>query len=104
MIQNKKPLTLAEVHDVLKHIDSEKAKNVADFIKKFIKISPAEAANLRQKIESLNIAKLRDEDAVKIADFMPDDAEDLKKIFAGGEISLNQDEITQLLELLKQKK
>lgn len=103
MINDKKAITLAETHEILVQIDGDKAKFVSDFIKKFVKMKSADALKLKQKIESLNIVKLKDEDVVKIVDFLPQDAEDIKKIFTGSDVNLNQDEITQLLELFKNK-
>lgn len=104
MIEESKSITLAEVRELLKKIETEKAKFVSSFIKRFTKLSASEALKLKQNLETLNIAKLKEEDIVKLIDFKPEDAEDVRKIFAGSEFSLNQDEITKVLEIFKQKK
>ncbi|MCL6500829.1 MAG: hypothetical protein K6T16_02235 [Candidatus Pacearchaeota archaeon] len=104
MIRESKPITLAEARELLKKVDTDKAKAVADFIKKFTKLSAADAVKLKQALIALDIAKFKEEEIVKLVDFRPEDAEDVRKIFAGSDISLDQDEITKVLEALKQKK
>ncbi|MEM4152981.1 MAG: hypothetical protein QXK80_02620 [Candidatus Pacearchaeota archaeon] len=103
MIINKKPVTLAEVRELLKNCDTEKAKSTVDFIKKFNKMNVLEANKLKQELLALDIAKLKEEDIVKIIDFMPEDVEDVRKIFSGSDVNLDQDEITKILEILKKK-
>jgi DNA-directed RNA polymerase subunit F len=103
MIQESKIITLAEARELLKKADTDKAKAISDFIKRFTKLSASDVQKLRKALESLNIAKLRDEDIVRLIDFKPEDAEDVRKIFAGSEFSLDQDEITKVLEALKKK-
>lgn len=103
MIKDKKSITLAEARELLKNSEGEKVKATADFIKKFMKLSANDAVKLKQELMALDIVKLKEEDIVKIIDFMPEDAEDLRKIFSGYDISLEQDEITKILEILKKK-
>ncbi len=103
MIKDKKPVTLAEAREILKSSEGERVKATADFIKKFTKLSSAEALKLKKELMELDIVKLKEEDIVKIIDFMPEDAEDLRKIFSGYDISLEQDEITKILQILKKK-
>lgn len=104
MIKDKKPVSLAEARELLKHSDSEKAKALADFIKKFTKLSAADSEKLRKSLVDLDISKIRSEEIIKIIDFMPEDAEDVRKIFSGSDINLDQNEITKVLEALKHKK
>jgi DNA-directed RNA polymerase subunit F len=54
---------------------------------------------MRDELRNLNSIKLKEEHFVKIVDFMPEDAADVIKVLPG--ISLNQDEITQILEIVK---
>jgi DNA-directed RNA polymerase subunit F len=104
MIQEKNPITMAEVLEILKKSDTEKAQIMSDFIKKFIKTKPEDAKKIKEDLKTLDLAKLREEDIVKIIDFMPEDAEDLRKIFTSSDVSLEQEEITKILETIKKKK
>lgn len=103
MIQESKTITLAEARELLKKADTDKAKAISDFIKRFTKLSTSDVLKLKKALESLNIAKLKAEDIVRLIDFKPEDTEDIRKIFVGSEFSLDQDEITKVLEVLKKK-
>jgi len=103
MIKNKKPVTLAEVQELLKNQQNERAKATVELIKKFIKINEKEALKLKEELAGLGIVKLKEEDIVKIVDFMPEDAEDVRKIFVGHDIELEQNEINKILEVIKKK-
>jgi DNA-directed RNA polymerase subunit F len=99
VIKELKPITMAEAREILKDSETDKAKSADLFIKKFTKLSPDEARKMFDAMKKLNIEKLKDEDIVKIIDFMPQDPEDLRKIFIGSDINLEQDEITKILEI-----
>ncbi len=98
MIKNIELLSMAEAEGYLdKNEDSEE---VDAFIKKFVKISPDEAKDLRKKLESLEIMKLNPESIIKIIDLLPENKEDLNKIF--NSVSLDEDETKKILETIKE--
>jgi len=103
MIIEKKPMTMAQTRDLLSKYDTEKSKMTSAFIKKFTKLSGEEAEKIFDNLKKLNLEKLKDEDLVKIIDFMPEDSDSLRKIFMGADISLEQDEITKILEITNKK-
>lgn len=78
----------------------EKHSELKGFIKKFIKISPEDAAELRKKIEVLNLMKVKPEHISKIIDILPEKAEDLNKIF--NDINLDEDETQKILGAVKE--
>ena len=92
---------MAETREILKDYETEKAKAVSAMIKKFNKLSADEAKKLFSEIKKLNIEKLKDEDIIKVIDFLPDDAESLRKIFTGADAALDQDEISKILNVIK---
>ena len=108
MIKNKTPVSLIEVKEILaehKQLEENKrAEAVLDYIKRFAKAKPDKAKSLIKELEELNLAKLKKESVVKIVEMMPEDAEDLRKIFVGGDVTLDQDEINTILEKVKQYK
>ena len=108
MIKNIKALSLAEVEGILKkHPQIEEnmaAKSTTEYIGKFVKLKPEKALGIKEILKELNIEKLKDKHISKIIDFMPEDAEDLKKIFVGEDFSLEQDEINRILEKIKESK
>ncbi len=99
MIKINKPLSMAEFAEYAKKIEDSEI-NLSGFIKKFIKLNLKEAKELRKKIEELELMKIKAEHIVKIIDLMPENVEDLNKIFA--DVSLNEDETRKILETIKE--
>jgi len=106
MIKNKDAVSLTEVKEILSEYpqaeENKRAEAVSAYIKKFAKTKSDKAKDLTRAIVELDLAKLKKEHIVKIVDVMPEDAEDLRKIFVGSDITLNQDEINSILERVKQ--
>jgi len=96
-ILNKTPLTIAEAKSYLK--ESEEKKPVDAYFKEFASLNLDKAKKLSEDIKALNNPKLKEEDIVKIVDFLPQDSEDLNKICL--EVSLSEEEINKILELVK---
>jgi DNA-directed RNA polymerase subunit F len=86
-------LSLAEANE---YIEDEE---INGFVKKFVKIKPDEAKKLRNEIDKLDNIKIKSEHIVKIIDLLPEDEQDLAKIF--NEVSLDSDEISKILEIVK---
>ena len=99
MIKNNQSLSMAEVTEYTKKTE-DTGKEIIGFIKKFTKLKPKEAKELRKKIEELGLMKVRTEYIVKIIDLMPENSKDLNKIFVG--ISLDEDETKKILETVKE--
>jgi DNA-directed RNA polymerase subunit F len=101
MIKNSEPLSMAESLEYIKG-DEENETKVAEFIKKFSKLKPKEAKELRQEIDSMGIIKVRPEYSVKIVDLLPETAEELNKIFV--DVTLEENETNKILEAVKKYK
>ena len=99
MIIESKPLSIAEAVEYIKE-DKDSETNVKGFIKKFTKLKSKEAAEFRKKLKDLDFMKMKETHIVKIVDLMPENSEDLNKIFT--EISLDEDETTKILEIVKE--
>ena len=84
--------------------DNKKAKEVVDYIKKFVKIKSEKAKEIKKAIQDLNMIKLKPKHIAKILDVMPEDIEDVRKIFVGEDVALDQDEITSILDAIKKNK
>jgi len=107
MIKNTQALNLSEVKDTLNEFpqleENEISKVTEDYISKFVKIKSEKAEELKQALRSLGIEKLKDKHIAKIIDLMPEDSDDLKKIFVGEDFSLDSEEITSILGKIKAK-
>jgi DNA-directed RNA polymerase subunit F len=110
MIKSTNVQTLGEVKAILEDISKEeneenkKIKETLTYLKKFVKSKPEHIKKLKEAVQNLNLDKLNQKSIAKIVDLMPEDAEDLKKIFFGEDINLEQDEISTILETLKRTK
>jgi DNA-directed RNA polymerase subunit F len=101
MIKNSEPLSMTEVVEYIKK-GGEGEAEVVGFIKKFNKIKPKEAKELKQEMEALGIVKIKPEYIIKIIDLLPENAEELNKIFV--DVSLDGDETKKILDAIKKYK
>ncbi len=97
MILEKIPVTMAEVKEVVVKLEERQA--LKDYMKKFTKLSKDKAEKLIEEVKALKNLKIKEENLVKLADFLPRDAEDLNKVFT--EVNLNEEEINAILEITK---
>jgi len=86
MIKNTELLSMAEA---IEYVNKEDSIDIKGFIKKFTKLKPKEAKELKKKLEGLDMMKLRAEQIIKIIDLLPENQEDLNKIV---DISLDENE------------
>ena len=94
MILSKKPVALAEVKDLAK--DSEN-KELVEYLKNFTKLTKDKAEKLKEEIRSLSNLKIKEEDIIKIADFLPKDKEEVNKIFI--DTTISEDEANAILAI-----
>jgi len=92
-----------EVQELLNDIpDSDKKQEMELFLKKFLKTKPEHAKKIKEELEKLDSIKIKRDHIVKIVDMCPVDASDVNKIFI--DVSLNEDEINKILEIVKSSK
>ena len=97
MILEKNPITFAEV---IWHIkDKEESKSISEYLKKFSKLSKEEALKIKSDISALNNPKLKEENIIKIIDFLPKSSEELNRILI--EASLSEEESNAILEIVR---
>ncbi len=99
MIRKSEQLSLVEVKELLKKLpDSEKVKEVSAYLKRFIKIEPAQAKKLKKELQE-ELPNLSSANIAKIMDILPHDSGDVRKIFV--DTSLDENEIAKILEIVK---
>ncbi len=101
MIKNLEPLSMAEAAEYLKDPEGREAE-IRGFIKKFTKMKPEKAKEIRKKITALDLMKVREEHISSIIDTLPENMEELNKIFR--EASLDEDEANKILTIIKENK
>jgi len=97
MIKNTTPLNMAETLEYVKK-DPDSGAEIQKFIKKFVKLKPEKAKEMRKKLEGLDLMKMKPEHISKIIDLLPEDPENLNKIF--NDVSLNEDETKKILKTI----
>ena len=98
MINNYESLSIPELLEYIKK--SEGNEKLSKFIKKFTKLKLKEAQKLREKLQNLELMKLKSEQITKIIELMPENQEELNKIFV--DIKLDEDESKKVLETVKE--
>lgn len=104
-VLEKKPISISEaktVLDALSKSDEElnyEQRIVVDYLSKFAKISAKKSQKLIDELLKLN-QKIKPELAVKIADLLPADEEDVRAIFAKERFTLTKEEIKAILEVI----
>jgi DNA-directed RNA polymerase subunit F len=89
---------MAEVQGYLEKEENDITLNT--FIKKFSKISPKDAKELRKKLVNLDLIKINDRDISKIIDILPQTKEELNKVCQ--EAGLDDDETNKILNETKE--
>ena len=98
MILKNEPISMAEALEYIK--DDSSGAEIKGFIKKFTKFKAVDAKKLKKKLEELDLLKVKLEHIIKIIDLIPENAEDLNKIFIG--VNLDEDETKKILETIKE--
>ena len=99
MIKYKEPLSMT---DALEYVEDKKDSeaDIRKLIKKFVKLNPEVAVKLREKLSSLGLLKLKQEYISKVIDIMPEDQENLNKIFT--DVVLDEDESKKILDTIRE--
>lgn len=104
-IIKKKKIPLATVRKVLrKRLKSKltyEQKMALENAEEFTKTSEYDAESIIKDLKALDMRKLKDKFIVKIADLIPQNKEELKIILSSSKISFKDDEIKQILDIVK---
>ncbi|MEK6821110.1 MAG: RNA polymerase Rpb4 family protein [archaeon] len=101
----KKPVSLSRVRELLEDratVEGEASyeqTQTMDYVSKFAKLSKDKAESLFNNL--LNIDRMTEEAAVKIVDFLPEDAESMKQVLPKGS-ELSDSQMGDVLTLIKQ--
>lgn len=101
MIYENTPLSMVESLEYIKDSEAENTELIG-FIKKFTELKQNQAKEMREKIEELKLLKVKKEHIAKVIDLLPENSEDLNKIFE--DINLDEDETNKLLDIVKKYK
>lgn len=103
-----KPLSLAEVKEILDKAekrDSELNYNSGrskDFLENFVQLTNDKKEELRKKLLSLDLTRLKEEHISKIADFLPVNENELKIILQAYPLSLPKKDQDAIISVVKE--
>ena len=107
-IINKEPLSLTEVKsalDKVKKRDEElnfRSNKTLEFIKTLHTLSKKDFKDLYEKIDALQIPRLKDLHIKKIIDLMPINVDDLKMILSGYTITVNNENMKKIVDAVSE--
>lgn len=107
-ILEKKPVSIAEVKDLLKTIhkrDEEltfRGGKTEDYVNEISSLTLKKTKELMKKIEELDIPRLKEQHIVKIVDTMPESPEHLKVIFSGFNVTITKDNLKKIADVVKE--
>lgn len=100
-----KPVSLSEVKNILKKVEKDRQellyeqKIALEHAHKFAKLTVKKTSDLIKELSQLEF--LQEIHVYKIADLLPTTEDDVKTIFAKERITLGENEIKKILEIVK---
>lgn len=100
------PWTLVEVRDTLKELKGKEKElpvrlnKTQEYLQNYAKVDGKKVKELKEKLGKLDITRLRDRHMVKIIDIMPRDLDSLRLIFSGENVTLKQEDLQKILDVL----
>lgn len=89
--------------DAIKARDSEltfRGGKVEEYLQQFTTLDPKQAEEMYKAIEGLDIPRLKDIHIHKIIDVMPKYLEDLKTVLQGYLVTIKDDQLTKILDVV----
>ncbi len=106
--QEAKPMGLVDVKEALLAMekrDSElsfRCTKAKEYVEQFVTLTSEQKEKVYQKLQGLNLTRLRDEHFTKIIDFMPKTANELKVVLQAYPLSLPKKDQDSLLAVIKE--
>lgn len=107
-VLNETPMNVLQVKAQLEQIkkrDTEltfRGGKVEEYLQQFTTVSPEQAEEMYKKIEDLNVPRLKDVHIHKIIDVMPRYLEDLKMVLQGYTVTIKDDQLKKVLDVVAQ--
>ncbi|OGM98396.1 MAG: hypothetical protein A2817_01105 [Candidatus Yanofskybacteria bacterium RIFCSPHIGHO2_01_FULL_39_8b] len=102
-----KPISLVEVRSILTDVESRdtelnyRSTKVKEFLENFgTELTEAKKEKLLKKLKDLNLVRLKDEYYLKIIDFLPTTANDLKIVLQAYPVSLPKKDMDSIVEVV----
>ncbi len=107
-IVSETPMSMAELKDRLESVrkrDKElnfRAQKTMEYLEQFVKLNAEKAAELKAKIEKLEISRLKEQQVQKIIDILPSSVNDVKLVLQGYAVSVTNENIKKIADTVKE--
>ncbi len=107
-ILEEKPITMTELKEELEKIKKKnkelnfRANKTQEYLSQFSKYDYNKAKELIDKINKLNIPRLKEEYIAKIVDILPTTLDDLKSLLQGYTVTIKNENMKKIVEVVKQ--
>lgn len=106
-ILKEEPITLTEVQEKINSISkrnkelSALATKTKAYAEHFGKLDKKKVKDLKDKLTNLKIPRLKNRHYVKLIDILPDDIDSLRTVFVGETVTVKQEDLNRILEVIK---
>ncbi len=102
---SKEPIPVAKVKDILQEFSEENElgyeQNLTlDHVSSFSKLTQEDSLKLIEELTGAFDGKITEKIAVHIADLLPQDLDDMRLLFAKERVSLNKEEMEEILNIV----
>jgi DNA-directed RNA polymerase subunit F len=101
------PIPLPELKEKLETIEKRdkeltfRGNKVRDYLNKLVKLDIKQSAELKKKLQDLEIPRVKDRQIIKIIDILPEDIEDLRAVFTGETTTVTQENLERIVTTVK---
>jgi len=105
---SEKPITMAELKLELERVkkrDGElnfRANKTEEYINQVLAVEPKKATELKQKLEKLNVPRLREEHIAKLIDVAPTTADEVNMVAQAFTISITKENLKKVADTIKE--
>ncbi len=105
-ILKQRPITVAEVKDILKNVhkrDEElsfRGGKTEEYVNDAAALTLKKTKELIKKLEELEVSRLREQHFIKIADTLPEYPEQLKVILSGYNVTVTKENLKKLIDVV----
>ncbi len=102
------PLSLSEVKKLIKKKEKEgeepnfRMARTLEYISFFKEINEKKSEELKKKITSLNIPRMKEDILVKILDILPKSTDELKMIMQGHTLTISKENMEKIVKAVKE--
>ena len=105
-IINEVPLSMVEAREMLKELKGQEKElpvrlnKTTEYLQQYAKGDTKKVKEFKDRLNKLDITRLRERHVVKIIDMMPKDIDSLKLVFSGENVTLKQEDLQKILDAL----